>query len=612
MNAQYETMYVSHPIRRVLLALFLSIFAQIASAQSIRPGTDRLDAIVSYPLVISIVAENERDLRSDVTSTLDDGRAMNSTPYWVGISPQRSAPGWTLAQGLWTATGYRSIIKIPKSERPLGSWFIRVPLPVDAVGQGLWIDGTRYELNWLPDPERALLESHAQRNPNDLEAFWSKHLPDESLSDPAIHRAIDQFLHNPFQVWRAHLLVEGLDPGRGHTGDGAFNTEKSLQSLDLELSLQTPGADLLRDLAHQQEARWQIILGRIWLIDPEIADRLKAQFMRTARFGERTLPVWTSDAAEIAELAHDLLSPFVDDPTRTLRAKAWLESQPRALAWISDDQGQIEVGSGRFIPTLTVLSLPQTPGASLLRVDAPSLVDSSSPVLTTVSPNLATPTSLPIDPIALSPSSPVLETTPIRVRTGRWSAERRVIASPTPARAPYVRIGPLLNDWNMVALVNNRPLEGASARPTRAAQGILYKSSLPSRDNPNLGWTLYFEANSPDPTSPNESLRLWIGPYTHPFAVWKLSPSGQVVFEIGSRPNIAIPKVQTRILRGRWVAMIDLPPGVFDSDHLLQLGLERTDANNIHTAWPRRMIPDQQEPGRLTIEGDRFDQLRAN
>lgn len=595
-------MTVSPSIRARLIVLSFFVFTSWAHAQAVRPVSDRLDAIVSYPLIIPIIAENERSLRNGVTTKLDDGRVLNSIAYWVGISPQLTLPGWTTSQGTWTATEYSTISKLPLNRRPLGTWFIKVPLPIDAVGQGLWFEGQRYELNWLSDPQRTHLEAdtntHAQAMTHPLSELWALSLSSEALDDRAVQAVIDQYRHNPFRNWHARLLVDGLNPNQS-------NSAQSLDAIELELSMDTPSTDLLRSLAHQHEARWQIILGRIWLIDPALAHRLKARLISTARFGNRILPIWTSDSNDLSRLAHDLLSPFVDDHTRTLRANAWLENQPRALAWITDDQGQIEVGTDRFIPTLSVLAIPSAPGASLFRIDT----SSHTPELSTIAEFVATQITIPIDPIKISPSNPTLQTRRVRVRTGRWKSQQEVIASPTPALAPYVRIGPMLNDWTMDALLTNRPLSRAAPHLVRSSVGLLRRSAIPSRTDPTSGWELYFEFASPDPQSEHELFTLWVGPYTNPFAVWTITPDGRVDLESGSRLSLGLPKVKARILDRRWIVTIELPTGAFDEDQLLQLGLERVDADKVHTAWPRRMIPDQPEPGRLSIDASNFDQL---
>ena len=591
--------------------IVISCFASSVFAQSIRPTSDRIDAIVSYPIVLAIHADDPREFRKGVTTKLDDGRTFVSPVFWVGITPTATLPSWTKSPGIWTATEYESISQIEANNRPIGAWFIRIPIPIDAVGQGLWFGDQRYELNWLSDPERTMLEARVNpNNPNDtIDSFWKLHLANDALSDPAIETAIDQYHHDPFQNWRARLLTDGLNPDRSRVRDSGIDTQttqtQTYDALDLQLSLNTPGADLLGEIARLHEARWQIILGRIWLIDRNVAYRLKSQLMTTARFGNRILPVWSSDTTELSRLAHDLLSPYVDDETRVLRANAWLETQPRALAWIGDDQGTIEASTSRFLPTITALSLPQSPGSTMFSVDAPS----AATELEAIPPNITTPIVVAIDPIEITPTTPVLRTAPISVRAGRWSSILEVIASPTPVRAPFVRLGPLLNDWTMDALINDRPFAGAATSPLVSTVGILRKTSPPSRINQTSGWNLYLESTSPDPASTLESITLWIGPFGDAYASWIITPDGQVEFASGSRPSIGIPRVQTRLTRNRWIAMIDLPVGVFDEDDILQLGIERMDANGTHTAWPRRMIPDQTEPGRLSLRGDNFDQL---
>ncbi|MEZ6165017.1 MAG: hypothetical protein R3B67_11335 [Phycisphaerales bacterium] len=346
-----------------LIAL-LALLSRSAHAQSPQPISDRLDAIVAYPLVISLRVPDENALRRGVTTRIDDGRTFTSTPYWVGRIPYLSLPSWITSYGQWEAMPYEQARRTPPEQRPSGSWFIVVPLPIDAVGQGLWFDQTRYELNWLPDPERSLLEADTVEHTRDFASFWSMHLDEQTRDDPSVTNAIAQLRRDPFQHWRARLLTDGLDPDRTRARETLANTPDALRSIELELSTQSPGIDLLNAIARQQEARWQIILGRIWLIDPETAERLKQTLMRTARFYDRTLPIWSDNQSDLAQLSHDLLSPFVNDDTRVLRAKAWLETQPRSIAWVIDDQGSIEANTERLLPTLGVISMPSEPGSS--------------------------------------------------------------------------------------------------------------------------------------------------------------------------------------------------------------------------------------------------------
>lgn len=587
------------------MTLLIALIAGVTPAQSIQPISERLDAIVSYPLVISIQVENESDLRRGVTTRIDDGRTFVSDAFWVGLTPYRSLPSWTRVAGRWEATAYDEIRDTPPGQRPPGAWFIRVPLPIDAVGQGLWFGQTRYELNWLPDPERALLEADTTEHTRDFTRFWSMRPDRQALSDPIVQRAIEQYHRDPFQNWRARLLTDGLDPDRTRARETLAETETS-ESIELELRAQTPSNELLGAIARQQEARWQIILGRIWLIDPDTARRIKLALIRTARFDERTLPLWNADSTELARLAHDLLSPFVNDATRVLRAKAWLETQPRALAWIIDDQGALEAGTDRFLPMLGVVSLPSEPGSSLLRIDA----DLESPILETIPPDTMQRIRVPIIPGIVTPSNPQIGTARVNLRLGRWAQVLDAIATRVPASAPYVRIGPLLADWTMPALLNNRPIEHAAVPQERATSGILWRTEPPSRENPSEGWRLFIECATPNPGQPSDALSVWIGPRDFPTVVWRITPDGRSETLSSNTTGIAPqPIVETRVLGDRWVAQLDLPAGVFDQDGQLMLGIERTDSDGVHSAWPRRMIPGQTEPARLIITPERFDNL---
>ncbi len=587
----------------------LILFSGLLCAQPIRPVTDRLDAIVAYPLVLAVQVEDERDLARGVTTRLDDGRTFVSTPYWVGLVPHSSLPAWISSAGRWEATTYEQTRSTPIAQRPPGSWFIAVPLPIDAVGQGLWFDQTRYELNWLPDPERSLLEADSAQRTRDFGAFWALRLDEYIIQDPAVQSAIDQYRRDPFQNWRARLLIDGLDPSRTRARETQANSSNTLELIEK----QSRANEVLTSIARQQEARWQIILGRIWLIDPATATRMKQVLMRTARFSSRsegrshtrTLPLWTGDANGLARLAHDLLSPFVDDQTRVLRAKAWLVAQPRMLSWIIDDQGQLEAGTERLLPTLGVISLPSTPGESLLRID----MGADAPLLSTVPPDQLHRVQVPIDNVVVDPASPMIETVPVTLHLAQRNARHELIASAVPARAPFIRIGPMLNDWTMSSLMNDRPLESASPDPTRATLGILRSARKPGRNNPRAGWQLYIECASLDPTRSGDTLTIWVGPFQQPIAAWRISPDGRTE-TIAGNTTIVPTSVETSVLSDRWIAQITLPQDAFDELGQLMLGLERDDADSVHSAWPRRMFPGQSQPGRIIITPDRFDQLR--
>ena len=88
------------PLIRCVLLILLSL-APMLRAQPIKPVVDRLDAIVSYPLVLPLTVKDEDDLRRGVTTRLDDGRTFVSTPFWVGLTRYQTLPSWTTSAGRW-------------------------------------------------------------------------------------------------------------------------------------------------------------------------------------------------------------------------------------------------------------------------------------------------------------------------------------------------------------------------------------------------------------------------------------------------------------------------------------------------------------------------------
>ena len=205
----------------------------------------------------------------------------------------------------------------------------------------------------------------------------------------------------------------------------------------------------------------------------------------------------------------------------------------------------------------------------------------------------------------------MLETRPITVGIGRWSVQHQPIVSRIPARAPYVRIGPLLADWTMSALVNNRPMEQASLPGNRATVGMLRRISKPGRLNTRLGWQLYLECALADGDIEAEEVCIYVGPRGQPAAAWRITADGQISNAAGAGQYGDVADVQTRVLSDRWILQVTLPEHVFNENGNLMLGITRTDGEGVHSAWPRRMIPGQDEPGRLIITPTEFDELRV-
>ncbi len=591
----------------VLLVLGLAISSAAGSTPPLppRPAADRIDAVVGQPIVLRLIVEREHDLRDGLTIRLDDGRTIACPVYWVGSVPAKiSRPLWTRPPMRTTAIGARTALLTDIQARPRGGWYTLIAIPLDAVGQGIWIENQRYDLNWLPDPQRAQLESQGR----DIESFFAPAHADEILRLDPVQTAIEQFAQSPMTRWRARILLDGLNPSAQFTPLDAPRPEGYLTDLHDEIVNTDPSEAFLEALAHQSEIRWQIILGRIWLIDETLAHRLKHTLTRVVRFDETILPVWPSNQFALDELAHDLLSPWVDDQLRVRRARVWLDTLPRAITWVVDDLGAYHPETEKFTPTVGIVSLPPEHGNTLVRLDAPG----AQTTLTTVDDTAMHTLAITTPPAEFIVGQTTTPTHQLRIRLGHAEMTRTAIAAPIHARPPGIRIGPLHRDWTMNALMEPNPSAVAPLPITRATAGLLHRTAPPDEPDARIGWTVYIECASQDPTNPRDSITLWVGPFTHPLAVWTIDAAGTTTRIAGSLANIPLPKVQVALLDDRWTAQIELPRESVADNLLLALGVERTDADGVHSAWPRRMIPGQSEPARLVIDVSSWDGFRQS
>lgn len=592
------------PFRVLIVLLLISCFPSLGSASTIRPAPDRIDAVVGQPIVLRLAVEKSSALLSELTVKLDDARTIACPLFWVGAEARPDAlPGWTAAPTITIAIPRRQAVLMRAEDRPPGAWYTRVDIPLDAVGQGLWIDGQRYELNWLPDPERARLEATSIA----YDRFFAAALTNEELNAPAVHDAIEHLAMSPFTRWHARLILDGLDPSERYQPIVAPRPDGYLSELREEVVNTTEAERFLESIAHQREIRWQIILGRIWLIDQALAERLKRALARTIRFEDTQLPFWASDQSALDELAHDLLSPWVDDELRAKRARAWLDAQPRAAVWVIDDLGGYQPETGKFAPTLGVVSLPPERGKSLVRIDASGM----QTILETVNDTQMRPLTLSTPPAETVSGQTIVPVQEIRVRVGYAEMTRPSVAAPFDARPPGVRLGPLHRDWSMPALTIKNPSAESPAPIRRSTAGMLHRTAPPDERDARKGWSLYLECATDDPGNADDIVTLWIGPYAAPRAAWTIHADGRVALLGGSMLSIGIPSVRVLEQSDRWTAQIEIPPEAIPDDLLLAIGLERNDPDGFHSAWPRRMFPGQHEPARLMIDLSTWDGFRA-
>ena len=132
------------PFFRALIPVLVALAVQ-ASAQNIKPMNDRVDAVVAHPLVLPIQVENPKSIDDHLRVRLDDGRDVPSKAFYIWASSTPTSHGWTQSTPIWNLIDPDQYIKSPPTIA--GTWIAMIDLPIDAVGQGIWIDKVRYEPN---------------------------------------------------------------------------------------------------------------------------------------------------------------------------------------------------------------------------------------------------------------------------------------------------------------------------------------------------------------------------------------------------------------------------------------------------------------------------------
>jgi hypothetical protein len=558
-------------------------------AAAIRALEPRVDVVLGRRLVMPVEVQGTIDARKQVTVRLEDGRRLTAHLYWLSARVDGRRQEWMPPVGRWSITP-ASADRLPTGT---GIWVVAVDLPLDAQGQGLWINDTRVALNWLPDPGSLGAEAEAWRPP----------LGEVSPNSPLMRMAREE-VENPLRRWRYGLLLNGLQPE---------------SRPPLELDLGEPAAGLgdahfedpvLEALARQTEARWQVALGNLWLASPAVAEQLKRRLVAAVDFGafgggpRIAAPAWPTSQEDMDALLGHLLNPRVSGAMHVERTVAWLDSQPAAAAWVMDDSGLRDAQSGRPVGLFGIANL--TERATLAWATVGSWSEAVG--LTTVE-GLSLAQVAVAAPETRKPAQPgPAEATEVQLHAGKWATSRRIIWSPLPARPPGLRIEPLLRDWTMLAWLNGEPDATMVPEPEWATAALLYRAAIENSEGLSEDrWMLLVEARGiwGEATSIDaESVRIWLGPTGSPTAVLKGTGSGLLLEERAPDQGLRGELRGAQVVRsdGKWIMQVPVPARCIESDGTLRIGMERIDARGQRSAWPRPMMPWQTEPGRVAVD----------
>ena len=552
------------------------------------PLEPRVDIVTGHTLVMPVKI-NGPIPSVGPKARLDDGRYIDTGLYWIGYSTTKRDQAlydWLAPSGIWSATPFASD-RLPPS---VGAWFIVVDLPLDAIGQDLWIERGHIKLNWVQSPALALAEHPDIPLGSPLDA--------DLLASPYLRRMVEPSSRNPMTRWRFRLLTKGFEP-KPFAIARADADEPPAPDAFLD--------EVLEALASQIEARWQAAIGRLWLVDQDLTNRLRRRLVGAIQFEDNVIaPVWAPDERDTRQILLDLLNPKLIDAECADRTRLWLDTQPAAATWVIDDAGIVDAPTGKPVTMIGVANLSTEPMLTWV-----------VPVVYGVGADMQTVP--PLSTITLTSTAPQDKAagpfiaTDMRIVVGDDSFSQTVVAKPLPAAPPGVRIGPFVREWSLADWIEGRtvPITGPGA--TAALIHKIPSAGGDSAQGERPRWALYIECGDPDrqqdQVGRQETLRVWFGRTGAARSVVRIESNGVVVDELALDKGLGgaggSGGVQgARVVReaGRWIAFVPIPSQCIEADGTLRIGMERIDRQARRSSWPRPMFPWQTEPGRIAID----------
>jgi len=519
-----------------------------------------------------------RTLIVPVGPEADDGGAARSTP-----------PGWTpgdvpevalvtnepLETSVWRITGtadpefpgalpwsgvfrHWSALPLAKVDADAESdpadiviWVLAIEMPDRPVGKWLRVGGRKLPLEWVPTPTRKVPA------PLDLRTV-------QEDGQNRILRMVQRFgaeSVDPFRGWRYRLLYERMP---------------------VEI-LTIAGDEILEDLSRQMMDRALAAIDRIRAADPALADRtLGALTAIVDAPDHELLPAWPPDPAPALELFSSVLREGRSDADVRADTEAFLRTAPQGLAWIVDEAGP----DGPSTAPTCRIGIAERWGQEATASLAPLGMNASNAVA--IKPFASAV--LSVDPGFPGP----IRTATVTARLGTWSSEMRILAGSVGAKPPGVTLGPLMPDWTQSTWVRGvQPKIPADAVTVAMLQRQYDATGVP------VGWEMIIEAQRTS-KAPGDEVTVWIGPMGATTAAIRVTPEGDAAIIVGDLTGENL-NVAINTSESRWIAQFTIPPELIAIPRI-RIGIDRTDASGLHSAWPRPSLPGQQEPGRIAVD----------
>jgi len=515
----------------------IGLFVSCAAAQ-LRPLAAPVVAIAGEPLVVAVAPSSPADL-SPPAARLDDSTMLSAELIPVAF---RAAP----PSRDWVAP---APVPVVRDGRALdATWLLVVDMPRAAAGQGLWINGRRWELRWLPDPLREAASLGIDTKAEDpLENPFAGPVAPAVRADKTLRALAEPAAVSPLSRWRWRLLSAGLRP---------------VDTLGPPPPTVPPDTVLSRLVARDTAARWRRALLTLFNADPALSVSVRRALAGAAAFpaagagagagtgggagagAYRVAPLWWPEQG----LLDDLLRAPSPRQTRE-RAAAWLDTVPPAVFRVRDAGAGFVVDRTELEAELVTreggLAEFRAGGESELRVTEPGRVERATLAVGRGDAGIAA------------------------VGDGFEIVRRRVPPlRPTP---PGVVLGPLLAEPTMAEWRDDAP-----AVPDTSIRVLLQRGPGPAGR-----WQVHVRVAEP-PTGTGSVVRVHLGAPGAPRAV---------VFDRAGAAE--------RTGRG-WADVAELP---IDADaQRVALAVVRTRPSGARSSWPLPMLPWDDAPGHAPVE----------
>lgn len=345
--------------------------------------------------------------------------------------------------------------------------------------------------------------------------------------------------------------------------------------------------------AEALELRARAAIAELGKTDRALADKIERTLGRSLVFPQGAIaPAWAEADAALDDLIDVVLDQTVPRGAAADRAQQWLNAQPRALAWITDDYTHFG----------TRVLIAELAGAADLI--AARVAPSASCDPATLHPLLARS----VTEIDLRCRERPADRT-FRIDVGDWSASLDAAAAPRAINPPGVRIGPFMLPHTMRSLLAEQVTLPDIAYATAALV-----QRKPSSDE----WQVYAECldgSGGAPQDRSDTLRICFGSRDMPRVTLELhpaEPSTRISYDAAGNEQRSVIDAVIRRDTDRWVAFVDVPSEAFEPDGTLILGAERIDTRGVRSVWPRPVLPWETEPPRIAVDPATWPRIRAS